>query len=174
MKIQFFYASGHSFTANNVTSYGEADDDSSIIVYETESARGDIYTIAQHQVPTFDLLFAVVSPQHGELPAEGDIHTTTIIHGRATKFDIGVAAAQMAQIIGEAQDEANADEAHLNWKAKEFAKYRERQKRRHQEAAAAEAANDERSIEQRVADQFNEEVGDMLPLIKKVINAVNK
>lgn len=174
MKIQFFYVTGHSFTANNVTSYGEDDDDSSIIVYETETFNGDIRTVAQHEVPTFDLLFAVVSPQFGELPVEGDIHTTTIIHGRAGKFDIAVAAKQMAEIIGEAHAEAIADNEHMDWKKAEEVKYRARQKRRHLEASEAAAELDQRTTEQRAADNFNKEVDDLLPLVKKVVQHTTK
>ena len=134
MKIQFFYTSGHSFTATNVVSYGEAEDDSGIIVYKTESYRGDICTVAEHQVPTFDLLIAIVSPQHGELPEEGEIHTTTIIHGRASKFDIAVAVAQMKEIIGEAHQEAIIEEKRRVFREEEHAKYRARRKEARQKA----------------------------------------
>lgn len=175
MKIQFFYETGHSFTANNVTSYGEDAEDSNVIVYETESVKGDIHTFAQHCVPIFDLLFAVVTPQYGELPKDGGtIFTTTIIHGRASKFDIAVAAKQFAEIVAEAQAEAIDDNNFLDWKANENAKYRARQKRRFQEASDAAADLDERSIEQRVADDFNEEVKEILPLVKKVAEARTK
>ena len=174
MKIQFFYTTGHSFTANNVTSYGEDGSDSSVILYETENFKGDIRSVTQHEVPTFDLLFAIVSPQEGELPEEGEIHTTTIIHGRASKFDIAVAAKQMAEIIGEAHAEAKADNDFIDWKKKENVKYRERQKRRHLEAVTAAEELDERSNEERVAQQFNEEVNEILPLVKRVVQHVAK
>lgn len=174
MKIEFFYTTGHSFTANNVTSYGEDGEDSGIIIYETETFKGDIRTVATHEVPIFDLLFAIVSPQNGELPEEGEIHTTTIIHGRASKFDIAVAAKQMAEIIGEAHDEANEDNNFIEWKKKEHAKYRERQKRRHLEASEAAAALDERTAEERIAQQFNEEVNEILPLVKRVVQHTTK
>lgn len=174
MKIQFFYVTGHSFTANNVVSYGEDAEDAGIIIYETETFKGDIRTVATHEVPTFDLLFAVVTPQNGELPQEGEIHTTTIIHGRAGKFDIAVAAKQMAEIIGEAHAEAIEDNDFMEWKKVEEVKYRARQKRRHLEASAAQAELDERTTEQRVADDFNKEVDDLLPLVKKVVQHSTK
>ena len=128
MKIQFFYTSGHTFTATNVTSYGEIDAET--MQYSTESYRGDIRTVADHEVPMFDLLFAIVTPSHGELPAEGEIHTSVIIHGRASKFDITVAPQQAQEIIDEAHEEALIEERHLNWKEKEKAAYRARQKAR--------------------------------------------
>lgn len=174
MKIQFFYVTGHSFTANNVTSYGESEEDPSVIVYETETFQGDVRTVANHEVPTFDLLFAIVSPQHGEMPEEGEIHITTIIHGRASKFDIAVAAKQMAEIIGEAQEEAIADNKHMDWKKAEEVKYRARQKRRALAAAEDAEAQDQRTSEQRAEDEFNKQVDEILPLVKRVVQHVQK
>lgn len=157
MKIQFFYTTGHTFTANNVVSYGEHESIPDLMVYETHTFNGDVEVIAHHQVPMFDLMFAVVTPQYGELPYEGgDIYTTVIIHGRADKFDIAVHAKQMAEIIGEAQVEAQEDEDHLNWKAHELVKYRARQKQRQQEKMERLAEEDDRSAEQKANDEFIE------------------
>lgn len=128
MKIQFFYSSGHSFTATNVVNYGELDPEN--MYYETVSYRGDVRSEARHEVPMFDLLFAVVTPSANEAPLHGSIHTSVIIHGLATKFDINVAPAQMVQIVDDAHEEALSDERHRVWKEEEAAKYRARQKAR--------------------------------------------
>lgn len=166
MKIQFFYTTGHSFTANNVVVYGESDMKRDTLVYQTRTFKGDISTIAEHEVPLFDLLYAVIT---GEFSDDGR-GTTTIIHGTATKFDVQVQAAQLAKIVGEAHDEANAEEASKNFKAKEEKKFRLRQKKRFEDKMLS----DERSEEVRLSDEFNKSANDAVGLVKKVGKAAHK
>lgn len=131
MKIQFFYTSGHTFTATNVLNYGSnaSDDHGTEIVYTTERLRGDVWVTEVSHVPTHDLMYAIITPAHDDTTDAGEVMQSVIIHGRATKFDVSVQKKQMDEIIAEAHDEAISDEKYNAWKKHENAKYRARRKK---------------------------------------------
>jgi hypothetical protein len=172
MKAQFFYTSGHTFTASGVQKIEpfECEDTGEIYIsYETESIKADVCSRSEHEVPAFDVLFVIVTPDAEDLAqakAEGRMLTTFIIHGAANKFDIQVEAKEMSRIVAVAQDEAIVQNKILDHKASEQSKYRARQKRRHEERMDAMIEADARTAEQKVADAFNESAEEATKFIK--------
>lgn len=120
VKVQFVFASGHTYTANNVLLVDW--DETTVKYVNVKGNDTDSVSISAHAVSKDDLVYALVIDD-----IDG---STNIIHGLVNRFDVNPTEKLQKALMTAAHDAALAEERNRKWKQKETAKYHKRKKQR--------------------------------------------
>lgn len=121
IKVEFFFLSGHTYTANHVL-YIENDNDT--LYYVSFTKKDDVVSFQVHAVDKSDLSYAVIYDSF-----KGE-NTTTIIHNVVNKFSIEPSDSEKKKLHDSAHELALKEERFKNWNEKEHKKYVERKRKR--------------------------------------------